>query len=1085
MFKKFCSVFLIAALFACSVTAFADDTLPADYVFDFTDSGWVSQNVVSEEYISSTSYGESPSVLAGNSETKFTHMTDDGGFTRIAGRSYSWAIVRFPVIEAGKYVRVVVRPAAGVSRIQFRWSDDNTKAVNLNFSELKSSDGWYTVIHQIQPTGHSADKANRAWGFLVSGGYLDIKTAEYGEYFEAEKEKSPITAAAICGKEAVMNFDSKTATVIVEKGLDKDSIGTLTSDDITVETLTGNESVVPIEGSAKIVEDVGIVESSIEYSVTDENGETSVWIFRKVSYCDVNFNFSDAAWVNANKSAAFDETKAYPDDKPYFMAGNDETVLSAVSENGESSMRVNAKKYSWLILRFPGIAPGGYAQVRIRPHAEAKKVQFRWYFDPTRSITENLDELTADENGWYTLTEQISLTGQSADLNSKTWGILVGGGYFDIQYAKYGSDFSQESEKSPVKSAKILGKEAFVDLENHTVSVDTENALTPQTIGTVTESDIEITALDDTVRIAAVENSSHTEQTISYVSANFCFDITNADNVTKRWTFKNISRNGSVFDLTDSHWVKAHMSNDMYPSFSTSQLPDGNALIMPTNDGDETYSKLVQVKSDGKSFLRVKLTNSSKYNWVVTRLDNLEQNKYIKYVYKCDSSSVTPRWTTGKGYGNGVTKYVNSEKGPGAWSIYMGNIGSCNTHNNYDLQNKAMALHVNKYSFDLRYVACFDTYEQMLSYDPSVQSATINGVFGSIDPFEHKIVFDQSAGSADDVELNTYLNAKYEKKGKAFTYPSGAVAQKYIVTDCDGAKTVWTVQLGEGDTSDIVSITSEGNVEFNDAPKMKFASLYKDGKLIGTKKTANDRIEFEYPEETGIYTVRAFAWDEKLKPLANAERKDVSYGNTVILGDSYSTFEGYIPSENSVWYTKGGHSNTDVTDVEQTWWKLIENSNSGNKILLNESSSGTTVCNTGYGGSDYSDRSFITRLDKLINSGYFTKNKVDTLFVFGGTNDAWAGSPAGEIKYADWTSDDKKKSIPAFCYLLDRIKKASPETNIICIFNTSLTEELTAGYTKACEHYGADYVSLNVIDKLGGHPSVKGMKQIEEQILNR
>ena len=214
MIKKFCSILLIIAMLGCSVAAAADGSLPADYVFDFTDSEWVSQNVVSEEYINSTSYGDTPSVLAGNSETNFTHITADGGFTRIAGRSYSWAIVRFPVIEAGKYVRVVVRPAAGVSRIQFRWSDDNTKAVSLNFSELKcDADGWYTVIHQIQTTGNSADKANRAWGFLVPGGYLDIKTAEYGEYFEAEKEKYPITAASICGRDAVMDFDGKTATI--------------------------------------------------------------------------------------------------------------------------------------------------------------------------------------------------------------------------------------------------------------------------------------------------------------------------------------------------------------------------------------------------------------------------------------------------------------------------------------------------------------------------------------------------------------------------------------------------------------------------------------------------------------------------------------------------------------------------------------------------------------------------------------------------------------------------------------------------------------------------------------------------------
>ena len=300
----------------------------------------------------------------------------------------------------------------------------------------------------------------------------------------------------------------------------------------------------------------------------------------------------------------------------------------------------------------------------------------------------------------------------------------------------------------------------------------------------------------------------------------------------------------------------------------------------------------------------------------------------------------------------------------------MGNVGSCNTYQNYDLNNKALALHINKYSFDLRYIACFDTYKQMVSYDPSVQSATINGVFGEVDPYEHKIIFDESVGSLDDVIISTYLDASYEKKGNVFSYPDGTIAQKYIVTDYDGAKIVWNVQIGDGNADDVISIASDGSVEFDNTlgADIKAASLYSDGELVDVKTTTGSKITFDYPYGVGVYTVKAYAWGQNLKPLANTEHKVVSYGNIVILGDSYSTFEGYIPAENSVWYTKGGNPNTDVTDVEQTWWKILENSNPGNKIILNESSSGTTVCNTGYGGDDYSDRSFITRLDKLINS---------------------------------------------------------------------------------------------------------------------
>ena len=40
-----------------------------------------------------------------------------------------------------------------------------------------------------------------------------------------------------------------------------------------------------------------------------------------------------------------------------------------------------------------------------------------------------------------------------------------------------------------------------------------------------------------------------------------------------------------------------------------------------------------------------------------------------------------------------------------------------------------------------------------------------------------------------------------------------------------------------------------------------------------------------------------------------------------ILGDSYSTFEGYLqPDTNSIWYYVSPRQQTDVTSVKQTWW---------------------------------------------------------------------------------------------------------------------------------------------------------------------
>ena len=191
----------------------------------------------------------------------------------------------------------------------------------------------------------------------------------------------------------------------------------------------------------------------------------------------------------------------------------------------------------------------------------------------------------------------------------------------------------------------------------------------------------------------------------------------------------------------------------------------------------------------------------------------------------------------------------------------------------------------------------------------------------------------------------------------------------------------------------------------------------------------------------------------------------------VILGDSYSTFKGHIPEGNAVWYTDAGRPGNDVTAVEQTWWYQFAE-HTGLQLLDNNSYSGSTVCNTGYNGEDYSDRSFITRMPQTL------QYKPDLVLIFGGTNDSWSGAPVGELQFSGWTAEDLYKALPAYCYMLDFYKKNAPRTRVVCIMNDGLKPEITSGMVAACEHYDVDYVMLEGIDKGDGHPTIKGMTQI-------
>ncbi len=197
-----------------------------------------------------------------------------------------------------------------------------------------------------------------------------------------------------------------------------------------------------------------------------------------------------------------------------------------------------------------------------------------------------------------------------------------------------------------------------------------------------------------------------------------------------------------------------------------------------------------------------------------------------------------------------------------------------------------------------------------------------------------------------------------------------------------------------------------------------------------------------------------------------------------IIGDSYSTYAGYIPKGYHWYYGDERKEDPIVKGVENTWWHILAREN-GYEIILNDSFSGSTVCDT---VRDYlkPESSFVYRLDKYIADGFFTENKIDTVFIFGGTNDNWTDVPVGEVKYADITKEDLKSILPAFCHI---IKKSSEVAeNVVVIMNTNLKAELTEGVKDACEKLGAVYVGLKDIDKKCGHPTELGMKQIAKQV---
>ena len=205
--------------------------------------------------------------------------------------------------------------------------------------------------------------------------------------------------------------------------------------------------------------------------------------------------------------------------------------------------------------------------------------------------------------------------------------------------------------------------------------------------------------------------------------------------------------------------------------------------------------------------------------------------------------------------------------------------------------------------------------------------------------------------------------------------------------------------------------------------------------------------------------------------VAGAQKKAVS-----ILGDSYSTFEGYVtPDTNEMWYyAQANSSSTDVADVSQTWWHQLI-TRQGWKFCVNNSYSGSTISYHGYSANDYSKRSFLTRMNNL--------GSPDIIFIFGATNDSWAGAPVGEYQYENLSKANFWTFRPAMARMLEWMTRRYVGTDIYFLLNDGLRDEINESVRTICQHYGVKCIELHDIDKKSGHPSVKGMKQIADQIV--
>ena len=144
-----------------------------------------------------------------------------------------------------------------------------------------------------------------------------------------------------------------------------------------------------------------------------------------------------------------------------------------------------------------------------------------------------------------------------------------------------------------------------------------------------------------------------------------------------------------------------------------------------------------------------------------------------------------------------------------------------------------------------------------------------------------------------------------------------------------------------------------------------------------------------------------------------------------ILGDSLSTFEGWIPEGYSVFFPRSGM----ITDVSQTWWMQYMEAEDLT-LCVNGSSSGCTAAGDSRNADDPKNGCSDSRIAALKAADGAMP---DIIIVFMGTNDLLNDVPLGDN---DGTREVQEGVIDnfsdAYCLILDKLQKSYPDAQICC-----------------------------------------------------
>lgn len=202
-----------------------------------------------------------------------------------------------------------------------------------------------------------------------------------------------------------------------------------------------------------------------------------------------------------------------------------------------------------------------------------------------------------------------------------------------------------------------------------------------------------------------------------------------------------------------------------------------------------------------------------------------------------------------------------------------------------------------------------------------------------------------------------------------------------------------------------------------------------------------------------------------------------------LIGDSISTFEGWLPEGYSAYYPKTA---SEITEVTHTYWyRLIYELMPDAVLDRNLAYSGSRVSKIGVADSDKYD--FVSRID---NVGF---DNPDIVLIHGGTNDRRVSTP-DHVPLGEYGFDLPLDQLDRYCFrssyvcMVRKIMEKHPGVKIVCIIGDTLNTEKYQGLADSirtiAEHYGFSIVNFSyALESADGvHPNAAGALYMADRI---